>query len=75
MTTPDAEIAWILSTFQAPVVKLNVPELVPPTRGLPLGELSDGDIRRIAEAVVDEQERRAAHPLRVTPADVRRWIR
>ena len=37
--------------------------------------MSDNDVRRIAEAVVDEQERRAAHPLRVTAADVRRWIR
>lgn len=33
------------------------------------------DVQRIAEAIVDEQERRAAHPLRVTAADVRRWIR
>ena len=37
--------------------------------------LSDEDVQRIAEAVVDEQERRASHPLQVTAADVRRWIR
>lgn len=36
--------------------------------------LSEADIRRIAVAVCDEQERRASHPLRVTAADVRRWI-
>lgn len=36
--------------------------------------LSDAEIQRIAEAVCDEQERRASHPLRVTAADVRRWI-
>lgn len=37
--------------------------------------MSNDDVQRIAEAIVDEQERRAAHPLRVTAADVRRWIR
>lgn len=37
--------------------------------------LTNTDVQRIAEAVVDEQERRAAHPLRVTADDVRRWIR
>lgn len=37
--------------------------------------LTDSDIRRIAAAVCDEQERRAAHPLMVTAADVRRWMR
>ena len=51
VATPDAEIAWILSTFRAPVVKLNEPELVPPTRGLSPGALSDGDIRRHAYPV------------------------
>ena len=37
--------------------------------------LSESDVQRIAEAVVDEQERRASHPLRVTAGDVRRWVR
>lgn len=37
--------------------------------------LSDADIRRIAVAVCDEQERRESSPLRVTAADVRRWVR
>lgn len=37
--------------------------------------LSDAEVQRIAVAVVDEQERREASPLRVTAADVRRWIR
>ena len=37
--------------------------------------LSDADIRRIAAAVCDEQERRESSPLRVTAADVRRWVR
>ena len=35
--------------------------------------LSDADVQRIAAAVADELERRAAHPLRVTAGDLRRW--
>lgn len=35
--------------------------------------LSDADVRRIADAVADELERRATHPLRVTAEDLRRW--
>lgn len=41
----------------------------------PLARLSDPDVQRIAEAVADELDRRARHPLRVTEADKRRWMR
>lgn len=34
--------------------------------------LTESDVARIASAVADELERRAAHPLRVTPADLAR---
>lgn len=37
--------------------------------------LTDTEIQRIAEAVVDEQERRASHPLFVSAEDRRRWLR
>lgn len=40
----------------------------------PAVALTAGDVARIAAAVVDEQERREASPLRVTAADRRRWM-
>ena len=40
----------------------------------PPSTLSATDIERIAVAVADELDRRAHSPLRVTSADVRRWL-
>jgi len=45
-----------------------------PSYTAPAG-LTPDDMRRIAEAVCDEQERREASPLRVTAEDRRRWLR
>lgn len=56
-TMPKATTDWPLTTMPSP-----------PTYATAY-VLTDADVARIASAVADELERRAAHPLWVSPAD------